>query len=347
MGFGGYAKLTGIFDFDGVVHSHDFITYDIPVGTGTPGEKRLYIGAHQSRVYAEVLAMTKSDPFRVYIEADFYSSNYTLRLRHAYGQYKGFLVGQTWSSLMDLDAMPNTVDFEGPNSAVALRAAMIRYTLKLSNAFTMRTALELPDVSMSYQAPLTSSYQYIPDFILVFRFHSKWGHLQAGGVFRTMTYKDSLQNKIKNTYGYGGTISGLFKITKKDNFMFQGVWGSGIAKYIQDVSGVGLDALPYEDKFQISELKPVPIGGFYFGYQHFWLSKLHSTFVYGFTRIDYNYSPPMNDAYQIGQYISGNLFWNVFPSMTLAIEYLWGQRRNWDNKSGNANRINFLAQYNF
>lgn len=347
MGFGGYAKLSGIFDFDGVVHSHDFITYDIPVGTGTSGEKRFHLDAHQSRIYTEVLAMTKSDPLRIYIEADFYSLNYTLRLRHAYGQYKGFLVGQTWSSLMDLDATPNTVDFEGPNSEVSLKAAMIRYTLKLSNAFTMLTALEQPDVSMTYQAPLTSSYQYIPDLILTFKFHAKRGHLQAGGVFRTMTYKDSLQNKIKNTYGYGCAISGLFKLTKKDNFMFQGVFGNGIAKYIQDISGVGLDALPDDDKYQRSELSPVPVGGFYCGYQHFWHPKLNSTLVYGFTKINYNYSSPMNDAYRLGQYASVNLFWNVFSSMTLAIEYLWGERRNWDKETGNTNRINFMAQYNF
>jgi hypothetical protein len=113
------------------------------------------------------------------------------------------------------------------------------------------------------------------------------------------------------------------------------------------VTGYWMDALPDDDKYQISELQPVPVGGFYFGYQHFWHPKLNSTFVYGFTKINYNYSRPMNDAYRIGQYVSGNIFWNVFPSMTLAIEYLWGERKNWDKETGNANRINFMAQYNF
>jgi len=346
LGFGGYVKLTGAFDFNGIVDSYDFITYDIPVENSNLNEKRLYFDAHQSRVYAEILGNIKGSPIRFYLETDFYSDHYYPRLRHAYGQYKGFLIGQTWTTMMDLDATPNTIDFEGPNSSVAFRAPMIRYTLNISNAFKMMTSLELPEVSMTYGHGLSSSYQYVPDVILVFRFQAERGHLQAGGVLRTMAYADSITNDQKTVFGGGAAISGLFKLTKKDNLMFQGVFGRGMAKYVQDIYGVGLDAVPDDDKYNRRDMESVRVGGFYFGYQHYWCAKLNSTLVYGFTKVHADQTYPQQD-YHLGQYASINLFWNVLPSMTVAIEYLWGQRENYGGERGNANRFNGMVQFSF
>jgi len=39
LGFGGYVKLTGAFDFNGIVDNYDFITYDIPVENRNLSEK--------------------------------------------------------------------------------------------------------------------------------------------------------------------------------------------------------------------------------------------------------------------------------------------------------------------
>lgn len=346
LGFGGYIKMTAAFDFNGIVDSYDFITYDIPVENRDLSEKRIYFDAHQSRIFAEILGNIKGSPIRFYLETDFYSEHYYPRLRHAYGQYKGFLIGQTWTTLMDLDAMPQTIDFEGPNSAVAFRVPMIRYTLNISNAFKMMTSLELPEVSMTYGHGLSPSYQYAPDVILVFRFQAEHGHIQAGGVFRTMAYADSIRNDQKTVFGGGIAVSGLFKLTKKDNFMFQGVIGKGMAKYVQDVYGVGLDAVPDDDKYNWRNMKAVRVDGFYFGYQHYWCTKLNSTLVYGFTKVHSSQIYP-NQNYRLGQYASINLFWDVLPSMTVAIEYLWGQRRNDGGESGNANRFNGMVQFKF
>lgn len=46
---------------------------------------------------------------------DFFGSNATTpRLRHAYGQVKNFVLGQTFSNLMDPDRFPDRLDFQGP-----------------------------------------------------------------------------------------------------------------------------------------------------------------------------------------------------------------------------------------
>ena len=45
----------------------------------------------------------------------------TLRLRHAWGTYKNFGLGQTWSNFMDPGVFPNTIDYWGPTGMVFYR----------------------------------------------------------------------------------------------------------------------------------------------------------------------------------------------------------------------------------
>ena len=346
LGFGGYVKLVTAFDFKGIVDNYDFITYDIPIGEDDLSEKRLYFDAHQSRMYAEVLGHVKNTPLRIYIEADFYSDHYYPRLRHAYGQIGSFLIGQTWTTLMDLDAMPNTIDFEGPNSAVALRAPMIRYTYGASKPFSMQIALEMPEVSMSYDTPFAETVQYVPDLIINFKLAKQWGHMQFGGVFRTMAYADTNVHWQNLLPGYGGTISGAFNIGERNQIMFQAVFGNGIAKYIQDIAGVGLDAITEQNAYHRNVQNSVLAGGTYLAYRQYWAKKLNSSFMYGLTWVEDNpYTP--DHAYRLGQYGCVNLFWEIFPSFSVALEYLWGQRMDYFKHKGKGNRINAMAQFAF
>ena len=348
LGFGGYVKLTGAFDFNGIVDNYDFITYDIPVGDVDLNEKRLYLDAHQSRIYGEILGHIKGTPLRIYIETDFYSDHYHPRLRHAYGQIGSFLIGQTWSTLMDLDATPNTIDFEGPNSAVALRAPMIRYEYKSHKGFRMQVAAEMPEVSMTYWGNRAQeSNQYIPDLIINFRGGGDTAHIQLGGVFRTMSYKDSLLNEQKAVFGIGAVLSTSFKFTKSSILFFQAAGGKGMAKYIQDLAGVGYDAAPVWSKYDY-DLHAIPCWGGYIAYQQYWHRKVNSTFTYSYVGVNNNDRQGEGyPYYKAGHYIAGNIFYEISKQFIIALEYLWGKRINEGGNSGNANRINAMAQFTF
>ena len=65
---------------------------------------------------------------RAFIEGDFAGASRHFRLRHAYGQWKGFVLGQTWSTFADPDAEPDGIDFEGLNAIALFRQAQVRYT---------------------------------------------------------------------------------------------------------------------------------------------------------------------------------------------------------------------------
>ncbi len=344
LGIGGFAKLAGLYDFQDLHNLQDFITYDFPVPQIPDNRGRFNLSINQTKLHTEFLGKTKKGILRVYIEADFRGAHNTLRLTNAYGQYRGFLIGQTWTTIMDLGASPNTVDFEGPNCEVVFRTPQIRYGAKISDHFRFAVALETPEASITNTSSTKLIPQYWPDVIGRINWHGKLGHLMLGGVFRDIAYEDTISKKIKTATGYGVSFSGSLNISKNDKFMFQGVYGKGIAHYIQDIAGVGLDLVP--ESPGSGTLEALPAYGVYGALQHFWTKKLNSTVVYGFTYVeDMGFKPP--DAYKMGQYFAINLFYDYNENITAAIEYLWGQRTNKNDAVGPASRINFMVQYSF
>ena len=69
--------------------------------------------AKETRFNFDVRSPTPVGNVRGFIEVDFYGSESTLHMRHAYGVIGNFLAGQTWSTFMDITARPVTIDFEG------------------------------------------------------------------------------------------------------------------------------------------------------------------------------------------------------------------------------------------
>ena len=65
-----------------------------------------------------------------------------LRLRHAYGSYGGLLAGQTWSTVVDENNMPGTIDFESPMAFPSIRQAQVRWTQKLGPSVSWSVAVE-------------------------------------------------------------------------------------------------------------------------------------------------------------------------------------------------------------
>ena len=49
----------------------------------------------------------------------------TIRLRHAWGQWKQIGAGQTNSQFMDVDVFPNILDYWGPNGMLFFRNAQV------------------------------------------------------------------------------------------------------------------------------------------------------------------------------------------------------------------------------
>jgi hypothetical protein len=84
---------------------------------------------------------------RAFIEGDFAGDGRLFRLRHAYGQWKSLVIGQTWSTFADPEAEPDGIDSEGLNAIALFRQPLVRFTKPLGARFSLATAVENPATS--------------------------------------------------------------------------------------------------------------------------------------------------------------------------------------------------------
>jgi hypothetical protein len=141
---GGYLKVDLIHDFDEIGSTDSFDVRTIPT-TETADGDATRIHARQTRINLDVTGPTSAGPFRAFVEGDFFSDQNGFRMRHAYGTIGEVLGGQTWSTFMDEDAMPETLDFESPVAFPLVRQAQVRWTHQLGDGNYFALALEDPD----------------------------------------------------------------------------------------------------------------------------------------------------------------------------------------------------------
>ena len=123
--FGGRVRMTSVRTFDALGTDDRFVTSSIPVAGSLAAEKdgRTTYTAQPSRFNFDLRTPTRIGDMRAFIEGDFFGPGNALRLRHAYGQGRRFVLGQTWSTFSDPEAQPLGIDHEGPERDLARAAA--------------------------------------------------------------------------------------------------------------------------------------------------------------------------------------------------------------------------------
>ena len=137
---GGRIKLDIIRDFDPIGSEDSFDPRTIPVD-GSEGTNSNLI-AKETRLSLDMRGPVEGKELRMYVETDFYGSGSVLRLRQAYGSYGGLLAGQAWSTFVDDNNFPNTIDFESPMAFPSVRQAQLRWTQKLGANVSWSAAVE-------------------------------------------------------------------------------------------------------------------------------------------------------------------------------------------------------------
>jgi hypothetical protein len=164
----GFAELNWVHAFGPDNSDIDYATfapYQPLNGTADAQRKnRDYLTGRTSRLGVEAATPTRYGVLGVKLEGDFnneprtgntaqygtvdnvftqqVTSSYGFRVRHLYGVFGGLLVGQTWSTFMDVDNYPETVDYNGPIGATFIRQPVIRYSYATRSSGTFTAALE-------------------------------------------------------------------------------------------------------------------------------------------------------------------------------------------------------------
>jgi hypothetical protein len=343
---GGYFKTDFIYDLKPAGNTDSFIPSSFPIPQ-TTSVNNTTVSIRPTRLSADFrIPYTKVGDVRFYVEADFFGTNATTpRLRHAYAQARNFLIGQTFTNFMDPDAFPDTLDFQGPNGMVSLRNPQFRYGFALTPSTTFYVSVEKASSDVIFKTPQFSSQPNAPgpDGAIRLRQEFDRGHFQVAGIFRSIAA--FLPNgKTDSVFGWGVNTSLGFRTVGKDNLIFAVVAGHGISRYIQDTSGLGIDAEPANALSP--HLEATPAVGIEAAYQHYWLKKLRSSAFYSYAAVnDTNLATPT--TYNHATYTGTNLIWNPGGSLYVGAEFLYGWAMEQSGQKANAPRIQFSAKYSF
>jgi len=310
---GGYFKTDFIYDGKPAGNTEQFIPSSFPVGQ--PGVNNTTVSIRPTRLNLDFRVPVKElGDVRFFAEADLFGSNSTTpRLRHAYTQARNFLIGQTFSNFQDPDAVPDELDFQSPNSQADIRISQFRYTFKLAEETRLSFAVEKASSDIVFKTPEFSSQPDSPgpDGTVNFLQETNGGHIQVAGLFRSIGA--FLPNgKADSVVGWVVMVAGAQRVVGKDTLTYQAAYGHRIERYINDTSGLGIDAAVISTSEP--RLRATPVVAPYFGYQHYWASKVRSSAIYGFDQVTNTAFQP-GSTYHKSNYTAGNLIWNVFGSL--------------------------------
>jgi hypothetical protein len=159
---------------------------------------------------------------------------------------------------------------------------------------------------------------------------------------------------VKSAFAWGASLSGVvpFHIWYlTDRFIFQLNFGEGNARYINDLNSLGgQDAVFNADG---SVLKPLPVVGWYFDYEHQWKEweraqamKLRSSFIWSFVEVN-NLDYQVGADYQKTSRLSANLVFSPIPRIDVGVEYIYGTRENLDGLSNDASQVQLVGIFRF
>lgn len=340
---GGYFKTDFIYDGKPAGNPELFIPSSFP--SGLPGVNNATLSIRPTRLSLDFrVPVNALGDVRFYVEGDLFGSNSTTpRLRHVYTQVKNFLIGQTFTNFMDPDAGPDQLDAQGPNAQVSIRNPQIRYTAPLGKTTALSFSVEKASSDVAFKTPEFDALPNSPspDGTVRLRHETSGGHIQIAGLFRDVAAY--LPNgKSDSVFGWGASVAGAARVIGKDMLVYEATYGAGIGRYVQDSSGLGIDAAVVSNDQR--QLRALPEFGGYFGYQHYWTPKVRSSVIYGFVQVN-NTAYQGGSTYHKSDYMSGNLIWNVVGSLNVGSEFLYGWVINKDTSSRNDPRIMFSAKY--
>jgi hypothetical protein len=333
---GGRIKLDLIRDLDVVGSEDSFDPRTIALGDPEGGNSQLH--AKETRLSLDIRGPVEGSELRLYVETDFYGSSSVLRLRQAFGSYKGLMAGQAWSVFVDDNNFPNTIDFESPIAFPSIRQAQVRWTSKFGSNSSWSVAVE--DNKSSIESPTgeagKSEYP-MPDVTTNFRFAGSRGHVFVSGFLGKARFRPE-EGPTDDVTLWGSLLSGRFKTFGDDYIYGQFTFGDGVGRYRSAVT-----AVPDAN----GELAPLNVTAFTGGYEHFWSSRVSSHAVYSVVSSadESYYATTLNK--QLDYAAINTLYWFLPGRAWIGAEYLYGRRETVGGEVGTANRIQFAVRFNF
>ena len=300
--------------------------------------------AFQSRIG---LLTTTPEGVKINVEGDFRGSGGgSLRLRHAYGEYNGVLMGQTWSNYTSFVGNTSTLDFDSLPGLAGLqgRVAQARYTTG-----PLSFSLEEPNSSI-YTGGATGidEKNSLPAFTA--RLQDSAGGLSYAAAI--LGHQVEYDNGDDDDSTMGFATFGALKMALTDMVTIQGTltYSDGANSYLYRSGDNFGAASAYVDGSGDVEAVSGYGGSVGAGFN---LGGGRSINIgYGIVEVDWDDAEDdgiadIGDQSESNSAVMANYQWTPVKNVMMGVEYQFLQRDNVDGSDGDGSRILFAGQYNF
>lgn len=343
-----------------------FVTSAIPVPARRDHKADFYINPINAFLDLQVVAFANTpDQLTGYVKAGTNGVNSQLMLQRAWISYRNFTAGMKLTLFQDGYAcQPPTIDPEGPSGCISTVAYEVGYTSRSYNGFRFAAALDIPSYYTSngyYRGKDYRKYddtkvlttdvaQLCPDIPVWVEYSwSQWNRIRLSGIYRHISYRDLISDRLRGSSGWGVMLSGNVQPAKPVILYYQLAYGEGIGAYLQDIAGKPLSWIPSDN--EPGHLKPTPMLGANLGITVNATDRLQFNAMFSESRIwdvdGYAKALPDDENYKYALYGAVNCFYNFTSYLQLGVEYIWGHRQTWNKGGANDNRIQTQLAFTF
>lgn len=353
VGVGGFGMATVGEDFGNAdADANSFSVSQLTPGA-PEGAKAFNISAAQTTLYLNFVAFPGSaNQIGVFVMGNMLGDNYAPSLEEAYVSYRGIRAGYNYTVFSDNGTMPSTIDHQGPNSSTAIQLPQLSYSLPFgkNRQWEAQAGVSIPQTSFTCAYATESCRGRIPDFAAALKYcwAEGGGSVKAAAIVRSLSYRNTAESRFIDKAAWGVMVTGMTPIAGPFSFCWNGVYGNGVASYIQDLSDMGLDMTPGADG---KGLRLSTSWGAYGGISCALSEKVVMTGFYSHVR---NYAKRFTgteqewgNLYSYGQYAGGNLMWQVSPILSTGVEYLYGRRVDNNGAQNHCSRVQAMLKVDF
>ena len=277
------------------------------------------------------------------------SGNMPYNLQYFYGELEAehysLLAGYYLSAFTDISAFPNTLDYEGPNSFTFKSGPQIRVSPILFRAgdgkLTLPMSLEKPDADIAVVEGF-AAFSRRPDATIGLRWESPDWHVQWANLIRDLGVEKATTGQSRTTSAFATQFTGAASLFERDSVQGWASFGKGYANFLQDISGLGLDAAFTPD----IRLKAIEARGYGVGYTHGWTKDLSSSASYGYLRMSPDSDLLLDQSLpKSTRFVAVNLAWQFSERAMFGVEYLWGENLDLADASGQGQRVQATIRY--
>lgn len=341
----GSVRYLAVFDGFDLENKQAFSPLEISTETPTSPSPNYFNSLDQSRLGFEATRRTATGDIFIRLEMDFNGPK-GFQIRHAYGQYQQFTVGQTWSLFSQIALLPPMVDLDGPLGSITTRTPQIRFTTTdLLDDTKVSFSLEAVEHNYSgIDSVGLSAIQFLPNPAVRFQRSFPWGDAQVSAIVPILAGRYLDDDQIQLRVGFGLLVAAEVPVSAEGRMFGQLSIGRAITEFLGPFRGRGFDIIVEPDS-ATQAYSPLTVAGFV-TYQHTWQEWLMSNVSAGFATLESRawVSP---SQYQFGYSLQANTFWNVVEGARIGAEVTFGGRVDVSGASGWASRAAALFYYDF